>query len=135
MEPLTFREAEIYHPGDAWPGFGVLDASPLPVAGELVLLGGALLQVLQGIRDPDVTHAGLPGELYRNPLRRHRKTAKARSELAIGDLLDQLRKCLYDLVLGVKNIPQRVQEKVVHGFNVFAEEAHFVSPIANPHDQ
>src|SRR4030095_1829676 len=57
-------------------------------------------------------------------------TAKAGRELAIGRLLDQLRKCLYDLVLGVNDIPQRVQEKVVHGFDVFAEQAHFVSPIS-----
>src|SRR5262245_36702827 len=57
-------------------------------------------------------------------------TAKPGREFAIGSLLDHLGECLYDLVLGVKDIPQRVQEKVVHGFDVFAKEAHLVSPIA-----
>jgi hypothetical protein len=50
--------------------------------------------------------------------------AQASGEIAIGRLIDQLRQRLHDLILGVIDVLQGMQEKVVHRFDVFAEQPH-----------
>ena len=45
-------------------------------------------------------------------------------ELRIACLLDHLWQGLHDLLLGVIDVAQRVHEQIVHGFDVFREEAH-----------
>jgi hypothetical protein len=56
--------------------------------------------------------------------------AQARSKLAVRRLVDQLRQGLNNLILGVINVLQGVQEQVVHRFDVFAEQPHVTTPLA-----
>jgi hypothetical protein len=45
-------------------------------------------------------------------------------EIAVGGLLNQFGQRLNDLILGVVNVLQSMQQEVVHCLDVFAEEAH-----------
>jgi hypothetical protein len=50
--------------------------------------------------------------------------AQAFGQIAVGRLVDHLGKRLHDLVLGVEDVLQAMQEQVVHRGDVLAEEAH-----------
>jgi hypothetical protein len=48
---------------------------------------------------------------------------QAALELAAGRLFDQARQRLQDLVLGIVDVAKRVDEEIVQGLDVFAEES------------
>jgi hypothetical protein len=53
------------------------------------------------------------------------------TEVAVGRFVDQFGEGFDDLVFGIINILQAVQEKIVHCLNVFAEKAHDSTPLSH----
>jgi hypothetical protein len=53
------------------------------------------------------------------------------AQIAVRGLLDQFGKRFNDLVLGVVDVLQAVEEQVVHRLDVFAEEAHVRRPLGD----
>jgi hypothetical protein len=51
------------------------------------------------------------------------------AQVPVGGLIDHFGQGFHDLIFGVVNILQAVQEKIVHRLDVFAEEAHHGSPL------
>ena len=45
-------------------------------------------------------------------------------ELRIVGFRDHLRQCLHDLLFSVIHVAQRMDEQVIHVFDIFREEAH-----------
>ena len=76
------------------------------IAGHLVPFGFCF-QLLEGLVEPLDLALGLP-EVH----------LEALFELGIGRLRDHVRQRLLDLVLGVVDVLQRVQEQVVASFDI-----------------
>ena len=57
--------------------------------------------------------------------------AQAFGELAIGRLLDHGGERFHDLLLGVINVLKRMEEEILHRFDVLGEESHLSSPAGN----
>jgi hypothetical protein len=54
---------------------------------------------------------------------------KALLEQLVGCLAGHFRKRLYELLFGIIDILQLVQEQVVHGLDVLSEESHWPGPL------
>jgi hypothetical protein len=68
-----------------------------------------------------------PGDL---PFRLAQVRLEAGTERGCGGLADHLRQRLRDLVLGVVHVLKLVEEQVVEGDDVLAEEAHGICPVS-----
>ena len=55
--------------------------------------------------------------------------AQARCECAVRGLVDHLWQGFHDLVFGVVDILQRVEEQILHGLDVLSKKSHDGSPM------
>jgi hypothetical protein len=53
---------------------------------------------------------------------------ESRGQFPVGRLLDHVRQRFHDLIFGVVDVLQDVQEKVIHRFDVFGKQTHDALP-------